>query len=123
MARAILKLKDPPNFKPEERMSMTNWQPVSEFDPTEFEYEEFLVAVRLRPGGPSVYAPFLARLEPDRDENGNPNGEPRFEGEWRHVDEWKDCEPVAFAEIEPYEPDEDDEEEESTVTDPEPAAA
>ena len=90
---------------------MTNWLKISEFTPEDFEDEEFLVAIKLPApnGGVSdFYTPFLSQWEPDRDEDGQPHGEPRFQGKWRHVDEFMRCEPAAFAEIEPYEPDEEE---------------
>jgi hypothetical protein len=88
---------------------MTNWLPIEKFNADAFEGEEFLVAIKLpaQEGGTTdFHTPFIAQWEPDRDEDGEPSGEPRFQGEWRHVDGWENCEPAAFAEIDPYEPDE-----------------
>lgn len=91
---------------------MTDWRKISEFDIDELGDDEFLVAIKvpaaLAINGIGSHVPFLAQWEPDRDENGEFRGEPRFQGEWRHIDEFKDCEPEAFAEIDPYEPDDGD---------------
>jgi len=76
----------------------TNWRPISEFKPESHDEADFLIWLPIPNTGPNGEsgAPFIAQWHED-----NMFGDPGFTGEWRHIEEFEELEPVAFAMIDP----------------------
>lgn len=88
---------------------MIDWEKIAEFNAEEIGDQEFLVWLPIPPDGAFFVSQWHADLMPTEGGHEGPpaeagTGEPRFQGEWRHVAEWEDFEPIAFALVNPYEP-------------------